>query len=343
MLTAKYSRQNLALTPTPLQPLHNLSQFLQGPNIWVKRDDCTGLAMGGNKARQLEFYIGDALSKGADVILTSGSVQSNQVCMTIAAARKVGLESEVFLEKNVPNRGGEYYQSGNPFLAGLYDAKINYHVANTGDADNSLDDMMYLRAKEIRKAGGNPYVIAISSDDAPLGSLGYVRCAQELLEQFTQNDLNVDAIVLASGSSTTQAGLLTGLRALNSDIAVYGFCVRRNQTEQAQRVIKKCRKVEQLINCPNVVTDDDVWVSDSMLTPGYGLLNDNLIQTIQTTAKQEGLLLDPTYTGKAMAGLFSLVDTGHFTKDQNILFLHTGGLPALFGYPEIIEKSASPQ
>ena len=166
---------------------------------------------------------------------------------------------------------------------------------------------------------------------------GYVKCAEELLEQFPQLSLRIDGIVLATGSGMTQAGLLAGLRALGSDIPVYGFCVRRDQTAQAGRVFDKAQKVAEMIDCQGVVTQGDVWVDDRMLRPGYGQLNAELLEAIRLTARYEGMLLDPTYSGKSMAGLIHLVTSGHFQRDQTVVFLHTGGTPALFGYPEILE------
>ncbi|EPJ54091.1 MAG: 1-aminocyclopropane-1-carboxylate deaminase [Osedax symbiont Rs2] len=335
MLTDNYPRVELSHTPTPLEALNNLSKKLQGPRIWAKRDDCTGLAMGGNKARQLEFYIGDAISKGADTLLTTGAVQSNHVRMTIAAARKLGMEVEVQLEKRVEGRQHQYYDSGNPFLMKMMGAKIHYYPV--GEDEEGADKALYQRAEELRKQGANPYVIPLSGDHIPYGSLGYVKCAEELILQFKQRSLNIDAIVLATGSATTHAGLLAGLRALGSDIAVYGFCVRREHVAQSERVLQKSRVVAEMIGCPGVVSEDDIWVDDRMLRPGYGQLNEDLLEAIRLTAKCEGLLLDPTYTGKAMAGLIDLVTSGHFSADQSVLFLHTGGTPALFGYPEILE------
>jgi L-cysteate sulfo-lyase len=339
MLTDKYPRVDLSHTPTPLEVPKNLSDKLQGPRIWAKRDDCTGLAMGGNKARQLEFYIGDAISKGADTLLTTGAVQSNHVRMTIAAARKLGLEVEVQLEQRVDGRQQEYYDSGNPFLMKMMGAKIHYYPV--GEDEDGADKAMYQRAEEIRIEGGKPYVIPLSGDHIPYGSLGYVKCAEELFLQFQQRSLTMDAIVLASGSATTHAGLLAGLKALGSDIPVYGFCVRRDQVAQAERVLHKSCQVAEMIECPGVVSAADVWVDDRMLRPGYGQLNEDLLEAIRLTARYEGLLLDPTYTGKAMAGLIHLINSGYFRPDQNVLFLHTGGTPALFGYPEIVkDKSA---
>ena len=225
MLTDSFPRTELVHGPTPLEAMQNLSEYLGGAEILIKRDDCTGLAMGGNKTRQLEFYVGDALSKGADMLLTTGAVQSNHVRQTVAAARKLGLDCEVQLEERVSNQGPEYYRSGNPFLVGLMGAKIRSYPV--GEDEDGADRALHDRAAELKGQGKSPYVIALSQNHVPLGSLGYVKAAEEILDQLSDQGKPVDAIVLASGSGSTHAGLLTGLRASGSKVKVYGFCVRR--------------------------------------------------------------------------------------------------------------------
>lgn len=333
MLTDKYPRVELSHAPTPLECLENLSQKLGGPKIWAKRDDCTGLAMGGNKVRQLEYYIGDAVAKGADTILTTGAIQSNQVRLTIAAARKLGLGVEVQIEERVAGQPQEYHNSGNRFLMELMGAKIHHYP--DGEDEEGADRALYGYAEELKKAGKTPYVIPLAANHTPYGSLGYVQCAEELLVQIKQRALKIDGIILPTGSATTHAGLLCGLRALNSEIPIYGFCVRRDQQSQAERVLAKAEKVSEMIGHAGVVTQDDIWTDDRMLLPGYGLMNDKVMEAIRLSASTEGLLLDPVYTGKAMAGLIDLIADGQFTPDQNIIFLHTGGTPALFGYPQL--------
>jgi len=335
MLTDQYPHVELSHTPTPLEYLKNMTNTLQGPKIWTKRDDCTGLAMGGNKTRQLEFYLGDAISKGADTILTTGAVQSNHARMTIAAARKLGLNVEIQLEQRVTGRQQEYYDSGNPFLMRIMGAKIHYYPV--GEDEEGADNALYQRAEELCKEGAIPYVIPLSDGHIPYGALGYVKCAEELLLQFKQRSLTIDGIVLATGSAATQSGLLVGLRALNSSIPVYGFCVRRDQETQSVRVFDKSVQVAEMINSPGIIKPKDVWVDDRMLHPGYGQLNDEVIAAIRLTAESEGLLLDPTYTAKSMAGLIYLIRSKQFNQQQNLVFLHTGGAPALFGYPELLQ------
>lgn len=341
MLTDRFPSVPLAHVPTPLEPLHNLSRELGGPQLWVKRDDCTGLAMGGNKARQLEFYVGDALKHGADTLLTTGAVQSNHVRMTVAAARKLGLQCEVQLEERVSGRASEYHASGNPFLVKLMGARIHYYPVgeDEGGADRAID----ARAQALKREGRIPYVIPLSEGHTPFGALGYVNAAEELLSQMTSLALEVAALVLPSGSASTHSGMLAGLRARNSKIPVFGFCVRRNRELQLARVRRRTHEVAQMIDHPNAVEESDILLDDSVLGKGYGQLSDAVREAIALTARCEGLLLDPTYSGKAMAGLIQLVRAQRFRSSDHVVFLHTGGTPALFGYPELLDDAESPR
>lgn len=334
MLTDRYQRAILSHTPTPIEFMGNLSKRLDGAQIWIKRDDCTGLAMGGNKSRQLEYYFGEALAQKADTVLITGAVQSNYARCTVAAARKLGMDVEVQLEERTPNQSREYYSSGNPFLMKLMGAKIHHYP--DGEDEEGADNALYARAEILKQEGKNPYVIPLAGSHKPIGALGYVDCAEELLQQLTDQNLDIDGIIIATGSGTTHAGLLAGLRAKGSKINVYGICVRRDQSAQASRVLTKTKIVAEMIGHPDIIDESDIWVDDAMLRPGYGQLNDDVLNAIRVTAESEGILLDPVYTGKSMAGLFSLVKSKHFTKNQNILFLHSGGTPAVFGYPKII-------
>ncbi len=327
---------SLSHTPTPLEKMPHLTSVMSGPEIWVKRDDCTGLAMGGNKARQLEYYVGQALQQAADTLLTTGAVQSNHVRMTIAAARKMGMQVEVQLEKRVSDRLPQYYDSGNPMLMKIMGAKIHHYPV--GEDEDGADNALFERAEVLKAEGATPYVIPLSGMHTPYGALGYVKAAEEILQQITQMNLTFDAIVLASGSANTHAGLLFGLRVLGSPVQVYGMCVRRNAELQKQRVLDKTNQLASMMKVDVCVTADDVHVDDCMLQPGYGQLNEHVIEAISLTAESEGILLDPTYTGKAMAGLLAYVRDGMWSEDQLVMFLHTGGTPALFGYPELISE-----
>ncbi|MBT5074179.1 MAG: D-cysteine desulfhydrase family protein [Kordiimonadaceae bacterium] len=335
MLTDKFPRAVLAHTPTPVERLDNLSDELGGPKIWIKRDDCTGLAFGGNKARQLEYYFGEAVQDNADTILITSAVQSNYSRTAVAAARKYGMDAVVQQEERVPDRPEEYYKSGNPYLSKLMGAHILSYPE--GEDEEGADKAVFEQAEKLRAQGKTPYVIPLAGTHIPLGSLGYVDCAEEILGQIKAMDINIDAIICASGSGTTHAGLVAGLRAMASDIPVYGICVRRDKISQISRVFEKTGKVADMIGHKGIIKQDDIWLDDSVLSPGYGQLNDQVTEAIDLAAKCEGLLVDPVYTGKALAGLIELVRKGQFKKDQNIMFIHTGGAPALFGYPELVE------
>lgn len=335
MLTAKYPRAKLAHTPTPIELLPRLSKEIGGPAIWVKRDDCTGLAFGGNKARQLEYYLGEALRDKADTILITSAVQSNYSRSAVAAARKYGLDVEVQLEERVPDQPIEYYNSGNPFISKLMGAQTFSYP--DGEDEEGADNAVFKRATKLKEQGKRPYVIPLSNKHIPLGSLGYVDCAEELISQVFEQKILINAIACASGSGTTHAGLLVGLRALGNWAPIYGICVRRDKLSQTKRVFEKSKIVAKMIGFKNLIDKSDIKLTDTTLSPGYGQLNHKVVEAIDLAAKCEGLLVDPVYTGKALAGLIELIRNGEFSKDQNVLFIHTGGTPALFGYPELVK------
>lgn len=335
MLTDNHPRAILAHVPTPLEQLQRLSEKIGGPTIWVKRDDCTGLAFGGNKARQLEYYFGEAVRDSADTILITSAVQSNYSRTAVAAARKYGMAAEVQQEERVPDRPDEYYKSGNPYLSKLMGAKIFSYP--DGEDEEGADKAVFERAEQLKRAGKKPYVIPLAGTHKPLGSLGYVDCAEELLQQINEMKLDVGAVVCASGSGTTHAGLVAGLKARGSSIPVYGICVRRERVSQTERVYKKSITVAKMIGFDNIIEEDDIRLTDVTLEPGYGRLNDKVKEAIDLAAMEEGLLVDPVYTGKALAGLIHLIKDGQFLSGQNVVFIHTGGTPALFGYPELVD------
>jgi D-cysteine desulfhydrase/L-cysteate sulfo-lyase len=327
---ADFPRVILAHRPTPLESMPNLSYAIGVDDLFVKRDDCTGLAMGGNKARQLEFYLGDAVAGDATVILITGAVQSNYVRCTAAAAAKLGLRCVVQLEDRVQGMPSGYHESGNVLLDRLFGAEI--HEYPEGEDEFGADDALDRLAEELKSEGERPYVIHLSGDHPPLGALGYVEAAEELLAQAADRGIEFGSVVLASGSAQTHAGLLVGLRAQGRDeIRVHGICVRRGAEPQSARVLRCARAVEQLLELSGLIGPDDVIVTDQHLGAGYGLPTPESEEAIRMAARQEGLLVDPVYTGKALAGMLSLARSGAF-EGQPALFLHTGGTPALFGY-----------
>ena len=332
-LTARFPRVALVLGPTPIDVLGNTSATLGGPEIWIKRDDLTGLALGGNKLRQLEYYLGEALALGADTVLTTGAVQSNHATLTCAAARRLGLECILQREERVPLREESYRTSGNVLLQDLLGAR---HVPfPVGEDEGAADRALASLAEEERSKGRTPYIIPTGLEHPPLGALGYIDCAREILDQ-TRTPF--DAVVVASGGGSTHAGLLAGFRSLGRSIPVHGVCVRRDRRRQMERMTVRCRKLEVLIGREGLIGDEDLLLIDESLGDGYGRLNPATLEAIHLVARRDGILLDPVYTGKAMAGLIHLVRSGTFDRSDRVLFLHTGGLPGLFAYGDILRE-----
>ncbi len=323
----QFPRAKLIDGPTPLGRLDRLSAHLD-IDLWIKRDDLTGLGAGGNKIRQLEFYFGDALSKGADTILITGAVQSNYVRAAAAVAAKLGLGSVLQLESRVPGMGARYQSSGNVFLSQLLGAEHMYFAE--GEDESGADAALHEKAEMLRAEGKVPYVIPLGLNNKPLGALGYVRAAREILKQRA----DFDAVVVASGSGATHGGLLTGLRALGATMSVYGICVRRDASQQSARLQTVVRKISELLGETAELSDGDVLTWDGALAPGYGQIGEPMKQGLKMMAEYEGLFLDPVYTAKAFAGVPGLIQDGQIQPGMRVLFIHTGGVPALFAYQD---------
>lgn len=329
---ASLPRVALAHTPTPIEALPNLSRSQRGAQLFVKRDDCTGLAFGGNKARQLEFYFGEAVARNADTVLITGAVQSNFVRMAAAAANKLGMRCHIQLEARVATDDPLYHESGNAFLDRLLGATL--HSFPTGEDEQGADRQLERLAEDLRQSGSRPYIIPLGENHPPIGALGYVLAAQELCQQVEELKLPLDEVVVASGSGATHAGLLFGLRALGSNLRVTGVCVRRNANLQRPRILETCQRISELLATKNPVNDEHVHLTDEHLAPGYGVINDATLRAITAGAREESLILDPVYTGKAFAGLLSRAVAA---ADKRLLFLHTGGTPALFAYQQVLD------
>lgn len=321
-------RVTLAHTPTPMEMMPNLGKQIGRSNLYIKRDDCTGLGMGGNKVRQLEFYIGDAVANGADTILITGAVQSNFTRTAAAAARKAGMECHIQMEQRVPNSSPLYYHSGNILLSRMLGATL--HSYPDGEDEEGADRRLEEIADDLRAKGKKPYVIHLGQGHPPLGALGYVVAAREIITQINELDISFDDITVASGSGATHAGLLFGLRALGCTIPIKGICVRRSRDLQYPRIKGHCHKIAKLLQMENPVDNDDINVNDDALAPGYGRINDAVIEAIKLSAHCEGIILDPVYTGRTMAGFLSHVRQR--SREGNSLFIHTGGQPAIFAY-----------
>jgi D-cysteine desulfhydrase/L-cysteate sulfo-lyase len=330
-------RAVLAHTPTPIDHMPNLGKLSGKANLYAKRDDCSGLAMGGNKARQLEFYVGDAVASGADTLLITGAGQSNFSRMTAAAARKAGMDCHIQLEERVANPSPVYKQSGNVLLSRILGATL--HSFPEGEDEAAADHRLEQIADDLRRQGRKPYVIHLGQRHPPLGALGYVMAAREIVRQTEESGVSFDEIVVASGSGATHAGLLFGLRALGMSSSVKGICVRRSSEQQTPRIIKRCQEIADLLGTQNPVRDCDVDINDEFLAPGYGKINQAVLDAISLAAHREGIILDPVYTGRVMAGFLSRA--GQAGSGQNLLFLHTGGQPAVFGYEADLEPILS--
>ncbi len=318
----------LAHRPTPIELLGNLSAATGKANIYVKRDDCTGLALGGNKIRQLEYYVGAAEAKGADTLLITGAVQSNYVRSTVAAAAKRGLACHVQLEERVPDPTDLYRTSGNVLLDELMGATVHHYP--DGEDEAGADRRLGEIADDLRQQGRSPYIVPLSPGHPPLAALGYIDAAEELLEQIASMNVRIDRIFVASGSGNTHAGLLYGLRAFGSSIPVTGVCVRRKEEMQLPRLTKRCEEIAHLLDAQNPVTDSDIAVDDAVLAPGYGQMNEAVTEAINLAARKEAILVDPVYTGRVLASLIAYAR--NLAEQENLLFIHTGGTPAIFAY-----------
>jgi D-cysteine desulfhydrase family pyridoxal phosphate-dependent enzyme len=296
----------------------------------VKRDDCTGLGLGGNKVRQLEFYLGDAIAKGCDTVLSTGAIQSNYMRTIAAAASKLGLDCHIQLEDRVPDTSVEYRTSGNRLLSSIFGATIS-HFPEGGD-EEAADAEINRIAEQLASQGKKPYVVPLKPVKQPKGALGYIECAKELLDQCATQSLVPDLVVVGSGSGLTHSGLLFGLRLLGCDVPILGACVRREAKLQGPRIYRHCQNLEEMLGTTNTVSEDDVWVDDAVLAPGYGQMSDFVKSTIHQAATREGLLLDPVYSGKSLACLLNRINTDRFSEFKNIVFIHTGGTPAIFAY-----------
>ena len=328
MQLAEFPRRRFIHSPTPLEPLARLSAHLGGPTILAKRDDCTGLALGGNKTRKLEFILGEAIAAGADTLVTAGGVQSNHCRQTAAAAARHGLKCELVLSRNVASNHPEYDRTGNVLLDRIFGAGLNF-VPRDIDWATELEKV----AEVVRRRGGKPFVIPIGGS-TPTGALGYVGCAQEILQQAAAMGTVVDAVVHCSGSGGTQSGLLVGLR--GSGIPVIGISCAGSKEEIGGLVLDLVNRAAAKLGHPPDFTPEQIEVVDDYVGAGYGVPTPGMIEAVDLCARLEGLLIDPVYTGKAMSGLIGLVRSGRFEPTDTVVFVHTGGVPAIFAYEDIL-------
>jgi len=321
----KVPRVKLVNLPTPLQKMKRLTDSLNGPQLWVKRDDCTGLAFGGNKERKAEFVMADALSKKADVVITTGPIQSNHARATAAAARKLGLRVMLVLTGEKPRS-----YDGNLLLDHLFGAEIRILHGKPTKSDRA--HFMEEIADDLRKKGHVPYVIPTGASN-PIGAIAYVNAMLELYTQARNYNFKIDHVVHAAGSGGTQAGIVLANKALGSKINVLGICVEPNiQHQLAEKTIEIADGAAKRLDLKVAVKPDDVVLNEDYVGEAYEVPTSEALNAVKLVAQTEGILLDPIYTGRAMAGLIGLTKQGRFKKDDNIVFIHTGGTPALFPY-----------
>ncbi|MCW5612285.1 MAG: D-cysteine desulfhydrase [Rubrivivax sp.] len=329
---SRFARRRYTAGATPLHPLPRLSAALgsEAPEIWIKRDDLLGLAPGGNKTRKLEFLVADALAQGADTLVTCGAPQSNHCRITLAAAVREGLRCRFVIEERVPGSFRED-ASGNHFLFRLMGVEDLVVVP----AGSDMAAAMQRVADELAATGRRAYVIPGGGSNA-LGGLGYVACAQELQQQCFELGVQFDDVVVGSGSSGTHGGLLAGFLGNRIALPITGIGVSRDPAEQEPLVWHEAQAVCDLLGLGLTVPREAVVSVGGYWQPKYSLPNARMVEAVQLLARTEAILLDPVYTGKVMAGLVGLVREGRWRRGQRVLFLHTGGLPSLFGSEAVL-------
>ena len=335
MNLANLPRRRYTQGATPIEKLENLTEHLGGPEIYIKRDDLLGLTSGGNKTRKLEFLVADALEQGADTLVTCGAVQSNHCRLTLSAARKEKLDCHLVLEERVP---GSYHEdaNGNNFLFNLLKTDGVSVVKGGSDMMAEMEKV----AEKLRAEGKKPYIIPGGGSNE-IGATGYVACAQEIMAQLFDQGLEIDCIVTPSGSAGTHAGLAVGLRASNNPVPIVGISVNKDKETQENNVYKLVEKTKDFLQVESEIDKSVINVYDNYVGPGYSLPTEKMVEAIEMLAQQEGILLDPVYTGKVMAGFIDLIRQGYFKKGQKVLFLHTGGSPALYDYTSLFQKDTA--
>jgi len=330
MNLSRFPRRRYTEGRTPIEKLEHFTKYFGGPDIFIKRDDLLGLSAGGNKTRKLEFVVADALENGADTLVTCGAVQSNHCRLTLAAAVKEGLKCRLVLEERVADSYNPD-SSGNNFLYRLLGVEEIKVVPGGSDMKAEMQKVVDDLAKQGRKG----YLIPGGASNT-IGATGYVACAQEILNQTYEMGLRIDHVITASGSGGTHAGLLTGFLGCNSNIPVTGINVSRKKDIQEELIFGLAKDTASRIGLNQSIPRDAVTCFDNYVGPGYSVPTDGMIEAVKLLARLEGILLDPVYTGKTMAGFIDLLRKDHFKNEENLLFIHTGGSPALYAYSSIL-------
>lgn len=324
---ASYPKFRFLEGPTAIQPLTKLNKLLNGPEIYVKRDDVMGMGLAGNKLRKLEYLIGDAIEKKADVIITSGGFQSNHARLTAVAAAYTDLDYELVLTQPVPKEELEYTENGNILLEHILDARI-HKLPKAADTQAFINE----RIDALKTSGKNPYLIPMGGS-SPVGCLGYASCFYELKEQAEALNIHFNHIVVPNGSGGTHAGLIAGLKASKTEgVKIKSYTVLSALETAIAVTYEKAAGTLQLLDPELTISRDELDIDPDFLGTGYGLPTPEMVAAVKLLARTEGIFLDPVYSGKAFAGLLAAIAAGKFKKGDRILFILTGGLPGLFAY-----------
>ena len=327
-MTHNLPKASLGYFPTPLIELTRLSKTLGGPNIYMKRDDNTGLALGGNKTRKLKYIIGDALAKGADTVITAGAIQSNHCRQTAGAAASLGLECHLVLGGEEPEQ-----PQGNLLLDKVYGCHIHW----TGE-NRKGEDIPALVA-QLKAEGKKPYVIPYGGSNE-LGAVAFIEAYKELNAQREALKVDFSHIIFASSSGATHAGLMLGNKILQTHSQIVGINIDKGEMDKVpfdEHIVSLANSTAQLIAADYQFTADDLILNSDYVGDGYGVIGELEKEAIALTAQNEGILLDPVYTGRAMGGLIDMIRTGQIKATDNVLFWHTGGAPALFAYADDLD------
>jgi len=324
-----FPRVRLGLFPTPLQEMRRLTKKLRGPRLFIKRDDLNGFLLGGNKTRKLEFLLPDIIEKDVDIVITTGGVQSNWAAQLAAVARSINVEVLLVLHGVKPKN-----LQGNYLLDKILGAKTKFIDISVDDYKQGINGIMEEIGEDYKKRGKKPYVLPLGGS-TPIANLGWVNGSLELINQANEQDLKIDYLVVAGGSLGTVSGLVTGFKLYNSDIKTICISVLDDNKEDCKsKITSFIQQIEDLMKVSSQLNEGQIDIFIDYLGPGYAKKTEESIKVIKLVAQTEGILLDPVYTGKTMAGLIDLVKKGFLTKDDNVVFLHTGGAPGLFGYAD---------
>ena len=324
-----FDRYKLGHFPTPIEYLENITNYINGPKIFIKRDDCTGLATGGNKTRKLEYLMPDAINKKATTVITIGAVQSNHARQTAAACAILNIKCIIVLEQRLEEAPSAYMNSGNVFLDKLFGAELIF-CPKEKDANEFAERIM----EQSKKDGEIPYYIPVGGSNE-IGELGYVECIREIIE--LQSEQKFTHIILPSGSGGTHSGSIVGKTFFNSDIKIIGISVKDNKKDQEEKVFNLAKKCCAYIKCSQP-SSEDIVVFDDYVGKGYGIPTEGMKHALKLMARKEAILLDPVYSGKCFDGLINLINKKYFNNSDSILFLHTGGSASLSAYEWAFQK-----